>query len=84
MSGPQKSRDSGDDKSIEPILREIDALVQRIRAADVPSDQEYRRIKALVLLEGVGRVLKEFCAAEDPPEGFAQFNFARKGKPRGG
>lgn len=69
---------SSESKSIEPILREIDALHGRIRDADVGHDDEYRRRQALMLLEGVSQCLRAFCLTRDDIRPYLKFDFKSK------
>ena len=64
--------------SIEPILREIDALVRRIREADVPQDQEYKRTQALMVLGGVADVLKAFCLGPSNQKSYVTYEFTKR------
>lgn len=73
--------------SIEPILREIDLLDAKIRKAVVEEHEEYKRTRALMLLEGVGQVFRAFCFAPSPDDSYEEFEFnsggRSRGKPRG-
>lgn len=68
------------ESSLDPVLREIDGLAGRIRAAAVPTEMEYQRTQALMLLEGVEQILRAFCFAPSGRRPYVNFEIGSKGK----
>lgn len=50
--------------SLEKVLKEIDELRKTIQAADIAPNQEYRKTRALGVLDGVEKILKAACMGE--------------------
>ena len=50
--------------SIDGILREIESLRGVIRKADLTPDREFRRTRALGVLDGIEKVLTSCCVGQ--------------------
>jgi hypothetical protein len=61
--------------NIQPILREIDVLVDKIRKAVVDESEEYKRTRALMLLDGISEILRAFCFSPSPDTAYEEFEF---------
>ncbi len=59
--------------SIDKIIKEIDALRETVASASLEPGQEYRKIRALAVLDGVKSVLKGCC--ESPQGSYYEFTF---------
>lgn len=59
--------------SVEKVIREIDALRESVASAQIASEDEYRRVRALAVLDGVKSILKGCC--ESPQGSYYEFTF---------